>query len=86
MYFGDDIRGHVLSYTFYLQDSQARGFHRWFSVIVFMNDRHFLLNSWAFFQEHISKLVSHLQSRAAKVCVRIQYYILLYWALKKLLN
>ena len=28
IYFGDDVRGHVISYTFFLKDLQARGFHK----------------------------------------------------------
>lgn len=67
MYFGDERRGHVLSHTFFLQDSQARGFHRWFSIVVFMRDKHFLINSWLFLQSHLQQLVSQLQVRAAKV-------------------
>lgn len=30
IYFGDEARGHVLSYTFFLRDVQARGFKRWY--------------------------------------------------------
>ena len=67
VFFGDEIRGHVLSYTFFLKDAQARGFHRWFSISVIMRDKFFLLNSWPFLVENIQTLVSTLQAKAAEV-------------------
>lgn len=67
VFFGDEIRGHVLSYTFFLKDAQARGFHRWFSISVIMRDKFFLLNSWPFLVENIQTLVSALQAKAAEV-------------------
>jgi folliculin len=39
MYFGDNERGHVLSHTFALQDSLARGFHRKYSILILMRDK-----------------------------------------------
>lgn len=39
MYFGDNERGHVLSHTFSLQDSLARGFYRKYCIIVLMKDK-----------------------------------------------
>ncbi|RZC37528.1 folliculin, partial [Asbolus verrucosus] len=39
MYFGDSERGHVLSHTFALQDSLARGFHRKYSILILMRDK-----------------------------------------------
>ena len=53
MFFGDDHRGHVFSHTFYLKETQARGFQRWYSIIVVMMDKIFLLNSWPFLVSHI---------------------------------
>lgn len=67
MYFGDSTRGHVISHTFFLKDAQARGFQRWYSIIVFMNDKYLLLNSWPFFQNNLKLLVNNLQSRAGEV-------------------
>jgi len=67
IFFGDEIRGHVLSYTFFLKDAQARGFHRWFSISVIMRDKFFLLNSWPFLVENIQTLVAALQAKAAEV-------------------
>ena len=29
IFFGEDANGYVLSHTFYLKDSQARGLRRW---------------------------------------------------------
>ncbi|KAK6632606.1 hypothetical protein RUM43_013374 [Polyplax serrata] len=67
VYFGDTARGHILSNTFFLKDSQARGFHRWYSVVVFMKDKHFLLNSWPFFERHINQIIKDLQRKATQV-------------------
>lgn len=39
MYFGDSERGHVLSHTFTVQDSLARGFHRKYSILILMKDK-----------------------------------------------
>lgn len=39
MYFGDNERGHVLSHTFSLQDSLARGFYRKYCILVLMKDK-----------------------------------------------
>lgn len=39
MYFGDNERGHVLSHTFTVQDSLARGFHRKYSILILMKDK-----------------------------------------------
>ncbi|KAG1656402.1 Folliculin [Nymphon striatum] len=67
IFFGDDSRGHVISHTFFLKDSQARGFHRWYSVIVIMMDKIYLLNSWPFLVTHIKKVIDELQAKANKV-------------------
>ncbi|KAK7868145.1 hypothetical protein R5R35_003021 [Gryllus longicercus] len=67
LYFGDDIRGHVLSYTFFLKDAQARGFHRWFSVVILMRDKLFLLNSWPFLVDNLNLIISGLQTKASKL-------------------
>ncbi|KAK5642086.1 hypothetical protein RI129_008253 [Pyrocoelia pectoralis] len=46
LYFGDNERGHVISHTFTLRDSLARGFYRKYSIIMLMKDKIHLLNSW----------------------------------------
>ncbi|CAG2059473.1 unnamed protein product [Timema podura] len=66
LYFGDKLRGHVLSHTFSLKDAQARGFQRWFSIIVLMKDKYFLLNSWPFLVDNITTIITELQERANK--------------------
>ncbi|XP_076045111.1 folliculin isoform X2 [Oratosquilla oratoria] len=67
IYFGDDTRGQVLAYTFFLQDVQARGFKRMYSVLVLMKDKMFLLNSWAFLVKHLKQIIGELQHKATKV-------------------
>ncbi|XP_070580543.1 folliculin-like [Ptychodera flava] len=66
IYFGDEL-GHVLSHTFFMKDSQARGLQRWYSIIVVMMDRIYLLNSWPFLVTNIRQLIDELQSKAEKV-------------------
>ncbi|KAK3883195.1 hypothetical protein Pcinc_012469 [Petrolisthes cinctipes] len=67
IYFGDEARGHVLSYTFFLQDVLARGFQRWYSIMVLMKDKMLLLNSWPFIVRHLKQTISHLQESASKI-------------------
>lgn len=67
VFFGDVLRGHVLSYTFQIHDSQARGFFRLFSIIVLMKDKMYLLNLQPFLSDNIQKLSAELQSYSAQV-------------------
>jgi hypothetical protein len=67
MYFGDNERGHVLSHTFALQDSLARGFHRKYSILILMRDKIHLLNCWPVLTKNIKEISSDLQSKAAEV-------------------
>ncbi|KAK7077290.1 hypothetical protein SK128_014228 [Halocaridina rubra] len=67
IYFGDEARGHVLSYTFFLRDVQARGFQRWYSILILMKDKMLLLNSWPFLVRHLRETISHLQEKASKI-------------------
>ncbi|CAG5126782.1 unnamed protein product [Candidula unifasciata] len=67
IFFGDKQCGHVLSYTFYVPDSQARGMHRWYSIIVVMMDKIYLLNSWPFLVPHLRIVIENLQHKAQKV-------------------
>ncbi|XP_046432380.1 uncharacterized protein LOC124185547 [Neodiprion fabricii] len=65
-YFGDDHRGHVLSQTFTLKDAQTRGFRRWYSFIVFMRDKQFLLNMWPFLVDNLREVIRELQDISEK--------------------
>lgn len=67
IFFGDEHHGYVLSYTFFIKDSKARGFQRWYSIIVVMMDRIFLLNSWPFLISNIRSLIDELQAKATTV-------------------
>ena len=64
----------VLSYTFLIRDSLARGFHRWFSITVLTRDRLMLLNLWPFLEKNVSTFVSELQLAANRVSFTISYY------------
>lgn len=67
VFFGDASRGHVLSYTFQIHDSQARGFYRLFSIIVLMKDKLYLLNVQPFLAEHLHKISEELQSYSSQI-------------------
>lgn len=67
VFFGDASRGHVLSYTFQIHDSQARGFFRLFSIIVLMKDKMYLLNVQPFLAEHLHKMSAELQSYSSQI-------------------
>lgn len=67
LFFGDASRGHVLSHTFNIHDSQARGFFRLFSLIVLMKDKQFLLNMQPFLARNLLKLSAELQSYSSTV-------------------
>lgn len=67
MFFGDAIRGHVLSHTFRLRDASARGFFRLFSIIVLMKDKLFLLNIQPFLSENLLIISKELQSYASAI-------------------
>lgn len=77
IFFGDDHRGHVLSHTFFLKDSQARGFQSWYSIIIVMRDKIFLLNSWQFIVKNFQKIIHELQEKANKVILFIYLHIFL---------
>ncbi|KAF2353770.1 hypothetical protein FHG87_015471 [Trinorchestia longiramus] len=67
VYFGDDVRGHTLSYIFNLRDMQARGLKRWFSLVVLVKERAYLLSAWTFLVQHLQQVVQQLQERALQV-------------------
>ncbi|XP_014783821.1 folliculin [Octopus bimaculoides] len=67
IFFGDKQQGNVLSYTFYIQDNQARGFKRWYSIIIVMMDKLYLLNSWSFLVPNLQLVIKQLQMKAEKV-------------------
>ena len=62
--FGDEASGYVFSHTFFLKDSQSRGFQRWYSVICVMMDRVYLVNSWPFLIANFKNIIDELQSKA----------------------
>lgn len=52
VFFGDASRAHVLSHTFHVSDSQARGFYQQFSIVILMKDKYFLLNIKPFLSQN----------------------------------
>ncbi|NP_001121308.1 folliculin S homeolog [Xenopus laevis] len=67
IFFGDEQHGFVFSHTFFIKDSLARGFQRWYSIIVIMMDRIYLINSWPFLLAKIRGVIDELQGKAIKV-------------------
>ncbi len=61
--FGDEASGYVFSHTFFLKDSQSRGFQRWYSIICVMMDRVYLLNSWPFLLNNFKSIIDELQKK-----------------------
>ncbi|XP_066568765.1 folliculin isoform X2 [Amia ocellicauda] len=67
IFFGDDQQGFVFSHTFFIKDRLARGFQRWYSVVMVTMDRIYLINSWPFLLTHLRQTIGSLQSTALKV-------------------
>lgn len=67
IFFGDEQHGFVFSHTFFIKDSLARGFQRWYSVIAIMMDRIYLINSWPFLLGKVRGIIDELQGKALKV-------------------
>ncbi|KAI8353199.1 vesicle coat protein [Blakeslea trispora] len=62
--FGDDENGYVMSYMFKLRDSQARGEARFYSLIMLMTDRVYLVSCWPFLVSAFRSMAFNLQERA----------------------
>ncbi|XP_044289528.1 folliculin isoform X1 [Varanus komodoensis] len=73
IFFGDEQHGFVFSHTFFIKDSLARGFQRWYSIIAIMMDRIYLINSWPFLLGKIRGIIDELQGKALKVFEAEQY-------------
>lgn len=66
VYFSDTY-GHVLSLTFQVKDTWARGLKRWFSIVVLMKDKMLLLNITPSLSEHMQRISKELQDLAEVV-------------------
>lgn len=74
IFFGDEQHGFVFSHTFFIKDSLARGFQRWYSIVMVAMDRIYLINSWPFLLRHLRLTIQSLQSTALKVgCTHVDY-------------
>ncbi|CAO3622100.1 unnamed protein product [Mucor hiemalis] len=62
--FGDDENGYVMSYMFKLRDSQARGEARFYSLMILMTDRVYLISCWPFLVSAFRSMALNLQERA----------------------
>ena len=61
---------HVISYTFFLKDSSARGFQRWFSVVALGTESAQLLKLWSTIVSEMKTVIGELQQMAAEVYKR----------------
>ncbi|KAI8143382.1 vesicle coat protein [Fennellomyces sp. T-0311] len=68
--FGDDENGYVMSYMFKLRDAQARGEARFYSLMMLMTDRVFLISCWPFLVSSFRSMAINLQERAEIVFQR----------------
>lgn len=71
IFFGDEQHGFVFSHTFFIKDSLARGFQRWYSIVMVAMDRIYLINSWPFLLCHLRLTIQSLQSTALKVTLSL---------------
>jgi hypothetical protein len=62
--FGDDKNGYVLSYMFRIKDLQARGEARFYSIMMLMTDRVYLVDCWGFLVSKFRAMASSLQASA----------------------
>ncbi|XP_058874313.1 folliculin-like [Acipenser ruthenus] len=67
IFFGDEQHGFVFSHTFFIKDSRARGFQRWYSLVLVTMDRIYLINSWPFLLERVRTIIEGLQRKALRV-------------------
>jgi len=66
MVFTNNISGTILSETFFLKDSMARGFQRYFSIIIGSRDRGYLLRVWTILSQRIRVLIELLCAKCDK--------------------
>ncbi|XP_063702349.1 folliculin [Culicoides brevitarsis] len=66
VFFGD-ASGHILSHTFHLADSNARGLFKLYSITILMKDKTFLLNTEPFLSQHLEEISKELQGYADKI-------------------
>ncbi|XP_043234340.1 folliculin-like [Amphibalanus amphitrite] len=67
IYFGDEVRGHVISHNFSLSDVNARGSQRNYSIVVLSADKHLLLRNWSFYGQQLRQIGRDLQTSASRV-------------------
>ena len=70
IFFGDSTRGHVISYTFFLPNFHARGRKQWYSAMIVMMDKVYLLNMWPFLVEQLKEAIARLKQQADVVYAR----------------
>ena len=54
----------VLSHTFSLRDSRARGCRRQYAILLLSKERHPLVQHWAVLQDRVQDIISSLQKKA----------------------
>lgn len=67
IYFGDQQRGHVLSYCFVLKDSQARGFQRTYSLLLISKQQNVILVHWNRYVAAMQQVVDRLKQKASAI-------------------
>ena len=67
IYFDDDKNGSVIGYEFRVKDSEARGHHRSYSLLIIMKDRIHLQQLWSFLQHHVHIIAANIKNAAQQI-------------------
>lgn len=57
----------ALSISFSVRDAMARGFYRWFSIVISTRDLQLLVASWPFLNKATQFIITHIQDKATQV-------------------
>lgn len=57
----------ALSISFSVRDAMARGFYRWFSIVISSRDLPLLVASWPFLNKATQFIITHIQDKAIQV-------------------
>lgn len=69
----------ALSISFSVRDAMARGFYRWFSIVISSRDLALLVASWPFLNKATQFIITHIQDKAIQVCTVCKLCICKYY-------
>ncbi|EFC49133.1 hypothetical protein NAEGRDRAFT_63144 [Naegleria gruberi] len=65
--FGDEINGYNFAYIFKVKDSMARGFARWFAIVLMDTSLSMLTISWPFLNSGMGRIVKLIRARSQQI-------------------